>query len=118
MGERKIVGWVVALMPKEKGNPKMYGCDTRGDEVELVIYKRRRHVWREHRDAVLSLLAISGNMLVDDSELPRLRVLPVYSRPKRTAEQERADVVAWLANKFDAKVASEVAEGAHVGAAE
>lgn len=51
----------------------------------------------------------------------RIRIIAIYTRPKRTAEQERADVVAWLRLKVESesayRFATGIEQGQHIGAA-
>jgi hypothetical protein len=112
MGERKVAGWVVALMPEKKGEPREYyewgGADMSTD-------KSRREVFTTYMEATGALRLVAE--WLDEDDFPRLRILPLYAKQERTVAKERADVVAWLEKKFDRKVADEVAEGAHVGAA-
>jgi hypothetical protein len=89
MGERKIVGWVVALMPEKKGEPREYlergGQDISSDKSLREVYDTYMHA----ADA----MGLTSTWLAN-AELARLRVLPIYA--KRSAKKERQDVLSEL----------------------
>lgn len=116
MSERKIAGWVVALMPEKKGERRQYFTVVRvGSTVGFSADKSEREVFDTPSEAADVFRDVAR--WIESKDLHRLRILPLYAEQKRTVEQERADVVAWLEDKFDRKAADEVAAGAHVGAA-
>lgn len=70
--------------------------------------------------AALETSLKSYNRLLGSGRAWRIRIVAIYTRPRRTAEQERADVVAWLRHRStdDARIlAARIEHGQHIGAA-
>jgi hypothetical protein len=80
-----------------------------------VSLKSLRRVFVEYYNALCAMPdALAGRAA---SGKASVRIVAIYSRPKRTAEQERADVVAWLRGVNNLQSAGHIEQGSHVGAA-
>lgn len=111
MSERKIVGWVVVLLPKEKGGKREYG----GGDGSLTSERSNRKVYDLSSQAASEFLDVA--CWIESEAIRRLRILPLYAKKKRTAEDERKDVLAWLDKEDYVVIRGRIEAGEHVGAA-
>jgi len=111
MGERKILGYAAKLV-RPGGAPKWVGID------DLTDVKEERYVDKVHWKVLNNAVQALGDTSLNDNY--KIRMVVLYRKTGRTAEQERADVVAWLKADGDAYArsrAERIADGAHEGAA-
>lgn len=144
-GERKLKGFATKLVPK-KGSAMWAAIGSCGALAGLTPRRGTRQVYGTYVRAVERGLAELRTLLaypirhasiarpphpcactfaatvpLAEPHLWRIRIVAIYTRPKRTAEQERADVVAWLRLKVESesayRFATGIEQGQHVGAA-
>jgi hypothetical protein len=100
--DRKILGWVVTLLPERKGGERKWERDPeKGDPAEMTPNKSERFIRKDSHSAFDAMHTIGNFTGKTDDERRRLRVFPVYAKRKRTAADERADVLAWLESAID-----------------
>jgi hypothetical protein len=114
---RQLRGYAVKLICKGSPLGEVMWVSNGGGSVSL---KSLRRVFVEYYNALCAMPdALAGRAA---SGKASVRIVAIYSRPKRTAEQERADVVAWLRLKVESDtclaMATGIERGQHVGKAD
>lgn len=112
MESRKILGWVVTLLPEKKGGKRKWERDSsKGDPGGMTPDKSERFIRKDSHSAFDAMHTIGNFTGRTDDERRRLRVFPVYAKRRRTAADERADVLAWLESTIEASTGSVVTAG-------
>ncbi len=112
-GDRVRKGFAVKLV---SGDHVIW---TSGPDGFTVALPSSRGLFDAYGKALEAALK-SYDRVISSGRIWRVRIVAIYSRPKRTAEQERADVVAWLRadGQTGAVLAHRISLGDHVGKAD
>lgn len=113
-GARKLKGYAAKLVPVHDA----YKVEWAGKRAfEHTADKKLRHISNSYLDALCGAVTVLAHMPAQDDY--RIRIVAIYTLPKRTAEQERADVLAYLAAlRVGAQIAdvhNSIRLGSHVG---